>query len=106
MSVLNFNPVEPPADASAGDAPAVLPASAAAPRAITARALLTGCAIGVVLAAGNVYTGLKTAFIDGQRITAALLGFTFFATFKGLARRPYTALENNITQTTAASAAI
>jgi putative OPT family oligopeptide transporter len=77
-----------------------------APRELTPRALLLGCAIGAVLAAGNVYTGLKTSFIDGGSITAALLGFTFFATFKRLARHSYTALENNITQTTAASAAI
>src|SRR5256885_9220675 len=76
------------------------------PRELTPRALLMGCAIGVVLAAANVYTGLKTSFIDGGSITAALLGFTFFATFKRLSRRPYAALENNITQTTAASAAI
>jgi uncharacterized oligopeptide transporter (OPT) family protein len=72
----------------------------------TARALVTGCAIGVVLAAGNVYTGLKTAFIDGGSITAALLSFMLFSTFKRLGRTPYGALENNITQTTASSAAI
>jgi uncharacterized oligopeptide transporter (OPT) family protein len=77
------------------------------PRAeLTARALLVGAAIGAVLAAGNVYTGLKISIIDGGSITAALLGFMFFATFTRLARRPYSALENNITQTTAASAAI
>ena len=73
---------------------------------LTARALLVGSAIGAVLAAGNVYTGLKISIIDGGSITAALLGFMFFATFTRLARRPYSALENNITQTTAASAAI
>ena len=77
-----------------------------APGELTVRALLVGCGIGVVLAAGNVYTSLKTSFIDGGSITAALLGFTFFATFKGLARRPTRPLENNITQTTAASAAV
>jgi putative OPT family oligopeptide transporter len=77
------------------------------PRAeLTARALLVGAAIGAVLAAGNVYTGLKISIIDGGSITAALLGFMFFATFTRLGRRPYSALENNITQTTAASAAI
>ena len=65
-----------------------------------------GGAIGAVLAAGNVYTGLKISIIDGGSITAALLGFMFFATFTRLGRRPYSALENNITQTTAASAAI
>jgi OPT family oligopeptide transporter len=73
---------------------------------LTGRALLAGCGIGVMLAAANVYTGLKISIIDGGSITAALLGFTIFATFTRLARRPYTALENNITQTTAASAAI
>ena len=75
-------------------------------RELTARALLLGCAIGAVLAAGNVYTGLKTSFIDGGSIIAALLGFTFFTTWKRLSRTPYLALENNITQTTASSAAI
>jgi putative OPT family oligopeptide transporter len=75
-------------------------------RELSPRALLLGCGIGVILAAGNVYTGLKTGFIDGGSITAALLGFGFFATFKRLARSPFTALETNITQTTASSAAI
>jgi uncharacterized oligopeptide transporter (OPT) family protein len=89
----------PPAETPA---PRPLPAPAEA----TVRALVTGCLIGAVLAAGNVYTGLKIAMIDGGSITAALLGFTLFTTFKRLRRRPYTALENNITQTTAASAAI
>jgi putative OPT family oligopeptide transporter len=67
----------------------------------TTRALVTGCGIGVVLAAGNVYTGLKTSFIDGGSITAALLAFMLFAS-----ARPLAALENNIVQTTASSAAI
>ncbi|HVV51433.1 MAG TPA: OPT/YSL family transporter, partial [Polyangia bacterium] len=73
---------------------------------LSARALVMGCAIGAVLAAGNVYTALKLSIIDGGSITAALLGFLFFGTFTRLGRRPYSALENNITQTTASSAAI
>jgi uncharacterized oligopeptide transporter (OPT) family protein len=77
-----------------------------APRAEnTARALAVGCAIGAVLAAGNVYTGLKISMIDGGSITAALLGFMLFSR-KRSGQAPYSALENNITQTTAASAAI
>jgi uncharacterized oligopeptide transporter (OPT) family protein len=72
----------------------------------TFRALFTGCVIGAVLAAGNVYTGLKIGMIDGGSITAALLGFTLFSMFSRRGRTAYTALENNITQTTAASAAI
>jgi uncharacterized oligopeptide transporter (OPT) family protein len=72
----------------------------------TGRALVTGCAIGAVLAAGNVYTGLKISIIDGGSITAALLSFTLFTTLTRQVGRSYTALENNITQTTAASAAV
>ena len=72
----------------------------------TVRALVVGCGIGIVLAAGNVYTALKAGFIDGGNITAALLGFVIFSSVKNLARRRYGPLENNITQTTAASAAI
>jgi putative OPT family oligopeptide transporter len=72
----------------------------------TPRALITGSVLGVLLAAGNVYTGLKVGFIDGGSLLAALVGFTLFATVKRLGRTPYSALENNITQTTAASAAI
>ncbi|HXJ20460.1 MAG TPA: OPT family oligopeptide transporter [Polyangia bacterium] len=77
------------------------------PAELTARALLVGCGIGAVLAAANVYTGLKISVIDGGSITATLLGFTLFATFSRLSRRSaYSAVENNITQTTASSAAI
>jgi putative OPT family oligopeptide transporter len=82
------------------------PVETSPPLELTVRALVVGGAIGAVLAAGNVYTGLKISIIDGGSITAALVGFMLFATFTRLARRPYTALENNITQTAAASAAI
>ena len=96
----------PPPEGASPASPDPTRTEAVGPREATARAIAVGCGIGVVLAAGNVYTGLKTAFIDGGSITAALLGFTFFTTFRNLARKPYSALENNVTQTTAASAAI
>src|SRR3954468_3806667 len=76
------------------------------PPQLTVRALAIGCAIGAALAAGNTYTGLKSSFIDGGALTAALLSFTFFATFKRLVRVPFGPLENNIAQTAASSAAI
>jgi uncharacterized oligopeptide transporter (OPT) family protein len=85
------------------------PSLAAAPpehREATVRALAAGCGVGALLAAGNVYTALKTGFIDGGGITAALVGFMMFTGVKALARRRYGLLENNITQTTAASAAV
>ena len=70
----------------------------------TVRAIVVGCGIGIVLAAGNVYTALKAGFIDGGSIMATLLGFVIFSSVKKLARRRYGPLENNITQTTAACA--
>jgi len=94
----------PPRDAR--PAPGAPPATILRPRELTPRAVLAGCGIGALLAAGNVYTGLKTSFIDGGSITAAIAGFAFFATFRRLGRGSYSALENNITQTTAASAAV
>ena len=75
-------------------------------RELTARALAVGLTIGALLAAGNVYTALKTGFIDGGAVTAALLSFTFFATFKRVARVPFGPFENNVAQTAAASAAV
>jgi putative OPT family oligopeptide transporter len=93
-------------DTAASEPVPPLPAPAPRPRELTARALLFGSGLGAVLAAGNVYTGLKTSFIDGGSITAALLGFAFFGTFKRFAGTPYTSLENNISQTTASSAGI
>jgi putative OPT family oligopeptide transporter len=75
-------------------------------RELTVRALVFGVVMGGLLAAGNVYTMLKTTFIDGGGITTALVGFAFFTTFRRLSSRPYGALENNIATTTASSAAI
>ena len=86
--------------------PAPTPAAPAPPLEATARALLAGCAIGVVLAAGNVYTSIKVSIIDGGGITAALIAFGIFATFRRAGRTPYSALECNLTQTAASSAAV
>jgi uncharacterized oligopeptide transporter (OPT) family protein len=69
---------------------------------LTLRAVVAGCVLGALLAAANVYTGLTVAFLDGGSITASVLVYAVFAR----ARRPYSALETNLTQTIAASAAI
>lgn len=58
--------------------------------------------MGAVLAAANVYTALKTGYIDGGSITASVLSFAAFRVFA----RPYSMLENNLTQTVASSAAV
>src|SRR4051812_33351121 len=75
-------------------------------RELTVRALAAGCGLGALLAAGNVYTALKTGFIDGMSIPAALLAFMIFSGARRFGARPFGVLENNITQTTASSAAI
>lgn len=83
------------------------PAPAASPeRELTPRAVALGCGIGAVLAAGNVYTGLKTGFIDTGALTATLVSFTTFAALRRFGPRTFTPLENNIAQTVAASAAV
>jgi uncharacterized oligopeptide transporter (OPT) family protein len=72
------------------------------PPELTFRALAAGALLGAVLAAANVYTALSTGYIDGGSITASVLGFALFRVLG----RASTTLENNITQTVAASAAV
>jgi uncharacterized oligopeptide transporter (OPT) family protein len=74
---------------------------------LSLRAVVLGCSLGALLAAGNVYTGLKTGYIDGGSITAAVVGFAFFAALRGRnARMGFSVGENNLTQTIASSAAV
>jgi putative OPT family oligopeptide transporter len=108
MALMPAISLEAAPSAEAAEPAAVTPPVAAAIREseLTPRALVFGCALGVLMAAGNVYTGLKTAWIDGGSITVALLGFAFFSTFNRFFRGPFGVLENNVAQTTASSAAI
>ncbi|HEX2658831.1 MAG TPA: OPT/YSL family transporter [Polyangia bacterium] len=73
---------------------------------LTLRALIAGAGIGIILAAGNVYTGLKTGFIDSGSLTATLVSFAVFAGLRRFGPRAFTPFENNIAQTVAASAAV
>jgi putative OPT family oligopeptide transporter len=82
------------------------PPTAERPRELTFRALAYGVVVGAVLSAGNVYSGLKTGFIDGGSIMAALIAFAFFAMIRRLSPASFGERENNIAQTTAASASI
>ena len=72
----------------------------AAPGELTARALLAGLGIGVVLAIGNVYMGLKTGLWDSGSITAAILGFGVLSRWS---RGSHSPLEDNVVATTASS---
>ena len=75
-------------------------------RELTVRAVLAGAGIGGLLSAGNVYTSLKSTFIDGGALTATLISFAGFGLFRRFLRTPFGPLENNIVQTVAASAAV
>ena len=61
---------------------------------LTARALASGLAVGVLLCIANLYMGLKTGLWDGGQITASVLALA-------LASGRLTRLENNIAQTVA-----
>lgn len=66
--------------------------------------MLVGTGIGVVLAAGNLYLGLRTGFVDGGSLSATLVGFLLFA---GASRRgAFTPEHNNLLQASASGAAI
>lgn len=73
----------------------------------TWRAVLTGLVLGALLAACNVYVGLKLGSAVGMSLIAALLGYAFWEGLGRLSktRRPFSILENNISQTASSSGA-
>ncbi|MCM2333621.1 MAG: OPT/YSL family transporter [Anaeromyxobacteraceae bacterium] len=73
---------------------------------LTARAVVVGMLIGVVMCLSNLYVFFKTGWSMGVTITAALLAFATFraAEAAGLVRRPLTALENNALTTVSSGA--
>jgi uncharacterized oligopeptide transporter (OPT) family protein len=75
---------------------------------LTLRAVLTGMALGALLSACNVYTGLKIGWGLNMSITAALLSYGFWSAMHGLSGgriRRWGILENNINQTACSSGA-
>ncbi len=69
---------------------------------LTARAVLVGALIGGVVAASNVYVGLRLGWTVGGSLIAAILGFAVFRIVPSSS--PYTVLEANITQTVGSGA--
>lgn len=67
---------------------------------------MIGGAIGAVLAASNVYTGLKSMFIDGGALTASLVGFALLRAFRRRGAGTAGPLDTNLVQTVASSAAV
>ncbi|MDC3954469.1 OPT family oligopeptide transporter [Polyangium jinanense] len=72
----------------------------------TWRAVVSGCVIGSVLSAANLYTGFTIGITYGASITAALSAWLVFRLFRAVASGPaFTVLENNTMQTAASAAA-
>jgi uncharacterized oligopeptide transporter (OPT) family protein len=73
---------------------------------LTLRAVLTGMAIGGLLSACNIYTGLTVGWGINMSISSVLISYAFWLALQKLAgTRPWTMLENNINQAAASSAA-
>ena len=70
------------------------------------RAVFAGCMLGGVVAAMNIYLGLRIGWSFGGSLIAAILGFALFTMLgkAGLLKGKYTVLEANITQTSGSAA--
>jgi uncharacterized oligopeptide transporter (OPT) family protein len=113
-------PPATPAESGAGGPPGLAPAEVAAldepawqeraflgeqPQ-LTLRAVLTGSALGFLLALTNLYVGLKSGLGVTVAITACVLSFAGWGALAraGLVRTPLSLLESNCMQATASSA--
>jgi uncharacterized oligopeptide transporter (OPT) family protein len=67
---------------------------------LTVRSIAWGLVLGFLLAAANVYAGLKIAFVDAGSTTIVLLSFAAF----GAGARRFTARETNVAQAVGTSA--
>ena len=73
-------------------------------RQLTARAIVGGMAIGIVMCLSNLYVFFKTGWSLGVTLTACILAFAIFRVFEKAGQRPMTALENNALTTVASGA--
>ena len=71
---------------------------------LTLRAVLTGCALGCVVASMNIYFGLKTGWSIGGSLIAAILGFSIWKILAPFGARQLSVLETNIAQTSGSAA--
>lgn len=71
---------------------------------LTIRAIVTGCALGGVVASMNIYFGLKTGWSIGGSLIAAILGFSLWKALSVVGARQLSVLETNIAQTSGSAA--
>lgn len=67
----------------------------------TARGVLVGLLIGVIICFSNTYFGLQTGWVSGMAMPAALIGFAWFKSIARWIDYPFTPVENVLVQTVA-----
>jgi len=67
----------------------------------TARGVLVGLAIGIVICFSNTYFGLQTGWVSGMAMPSALLGFAWFRAARRLLAFPFGPVENVLVQSVA-----
>jgi uncharacterized oligopeptide transporter (OPT) family protein len=76
---------------------------------LTPRVIAMGFVLGMIMAASNVYVGLKVGWSLGVSITSCILAYTAFSTLHRMFPKQfpaYTILENNSLQSVAAAAGV
>ncbi|KAI9812257.1 MAG: hypothetical protein M1832_000447 [Thelocarpon impressellum] len=86
---------------SRSDAGRFLAEHAASGQNFTARGVLVGCAVGIVICFSNMYFGLQTGWVSGMTMPASLIGFAFFKSLGSRLDGPFTPVENVLVQTVA-----
>jgi OPT family oligopeptide transporter len=73
----------------------------------TARGVLVGLAVGLVICFSNMYFGLQTGWVSTMSMPASLMGFGIFRLLRShLGNLPFSPVENVLVQTVAGSMAI
>ncbi|KAI0479031.1 OPT superfamily oligopeptide transporter [Xylariaceae sp. FL0804] len=75
-------------------------------RHFTARGVLAGLAVGLVICFSNMYFGLQTGWVSMMTMPASLLGFGIFRALAPHLRFPFTPVENVLVQSVAGGMAI
>lgn len=69
----------------------------------TARGILVGLGVGLVICFSNMYFGLQTGWVSSMSMPSSLIGFAFFKTLAKHLDLPFTPVENVLVQTVAGS---
>ncbi|KAM7200557.1 OPT oligopeptide transporter domain containing protein [Naviculisporaceae sp. PSN 640] len=72
----------------------------------TARGVIVGLLVGLVICFSNMYFGLQTGWVSTMTMPASLMGFGLFKTLSRHLKFPFSPVENVLVQTVAGSMAI